>query len=227
MKQKGHIWITKALNERQRAYVQNTGINLKEVPLSKIEFRPFPEDMPQAEAWVFTSQNAVAKLPYTSFPGTVYASGNQTAKTLKEKGFNVKSAANETALSLAETITKDGVKSAVFFCGTIHRKELPEHLTKNNIELTEVVVYQTLLTPHSIPAQKGDALFFMSPSAVDSFAKKNNFSKEFEYYSIGETTAAALRSKGVQKINTAAAASFEAMLENYTSENKRIWSFQN
>jgi len=60
----------------------------------------------------------------------------------------------------------------------------------------------------------------MSPSAVESFAMINEFHSEIDYYSIGETTANALRKKGVQKINIAAEASFEAMLEQYTTENK-------
>jgi uroporphyrinogen-III synthase len=71
-----------------------------------------------------------------------------------------------------------------------------------------------------IPTKKGDVLFFMSPSAVESFAMTNPFSSDVNYYSIGETTAHALRKKGVQKINTAAEASFEAMLKQYTTENK-------
>jgi uroporphyrinogen-III synthase len=46
---------------------------------------------------------------------------------------------------------------------------------------------------------------------------KNKFHSEINYYSIGETTAEALKNKGVKKINTAAEATFEAMLKKYTS----------
>ena len=87
-------------------------------------------------------------------------------------------------------------------------------------QLKEEVVYHTLLEPKIIPTQKGDALFFMSPSAVESFAMMNEFDTELYYYSIGETTASTLRKKGVQKINTATEASFEAMLEQYATQNK-------
>ena len=48
----------------------------------------------------------------------------------------------------------------------------------------------------------------------------NSFNPEFNYYSIGETTAHLLRRKGVQKINTSTDASFEAMIKQYTTENK-------
>ena len=180
----------------------------------------FPKDLPVAEAWIFTSQNAVDKLSQTNFAGKVYASGKQTAKALKEKGFETKSGASETAQNLAELIAEDGVKSALFFCGNIRRNELPNYLAKKGVQLKEVVVYHTLLDPKKIPSQKGDALFFMSPSAVESFAMMNEFDKELDYYSIGETTASTLRKKGVQKINTAKEASFEAMLEQYATQNK-------
>ena len=226
MNQKGRIWITKSLNERQRTYAQNLGLQIKEVALTKIHHIDFPKEIPEAEAWIFTSQNAVknilrqAQYYKGDFPGTVYASGKQTAKALQEKGFATKSAADETALSLAETIVEDGIKSALFFCGNMRRNELPEYLAKKGIQLKEEVVYHTLLEPKMIHAQKGDALFFMSPSAVVAYAMINELNTEIDYYSIGETTSNALRKKGIQKSYIAAEASFEAMLKQYTTENK-------
>ena len=226
MNKKGHIWITKSLNERQRTYAQNLGLQIKEVALTKIHHIDFPKEIPEAEAWIFTSQNAVknilrqAQYDKGDFPGTVYASGKQTAKALQEKGFATKSAADETALSLAETIVEDGIKSALFFCGNMRRNELPEYLAKKGIQLKEEVVYHTLLEPKMIHAQKGDALFFMSPSAVEAYAMINEFNTEIDYYSIGETTSNALRKKGIQKSYIAAEASLEAMLKQYTTENK-------
>jgi uroporphyrinogen-III synthase len=205
MNQEGQIWVTRSLNERQRSYAINLGLRIKEIALTKIQHLKFPKELPDSEAWIFTSQNAVKNLTKMNFTGTIYASGKQTANALKEKGFDSKSGPTETALSLAETIALDGV---------------PNHLAKKNIQLKEEVLYHTLLEPKMIPTKKGDVLFFMSPSAVESFAMTNPFSSDVNYYSIGETTAHALRKKGVQKINTAAEASFEAMLKQYTTENK-------
>ena len=220
MDQKGQIWITKSLSEQQKACAQNSGLDVKEIALTKIQHLDFPKDLPEAEAWIFTSQNAVNNLSQNNFAGKVYASGKQTAKALKEKGVKTKIGDSETAQSLAELIVEDGVKSALFFCGNIRRNELPNYLTKKGVQLKEEVVYHTLLDPKKIPSQKGDALFFMSPSAVESFAMINEFDTELDYYSIGETTANTLRKKGVQKINTATEASFEAMLEQYATQNK-------
>ena len=220
MDQKGQIWITKSLSEQQKTSAQNAVLKIKEIALTKIQHLDFPIELPEAEAWIFTSQNAVNKLSQTNFAGKVYASGKQTAKALKEKGFETKSGDSETAQSLAELIAEDGVQSALFFCGNLRRNELPESLAKKGVQLKEEVVYHTLLDPKKIPSQKGDALFFMSPSAVESFAMMNEFDTELDYYSIGETTASTLRKKGVQKINTATEASFEAMLEQYAKQIK-------
>ena len=220
MNQKGQIWMTKSLNERQRAYAQSLELNIHEVPLTRIKYLEHPKDIPNSEAWVFTSQNAVLHLKQSHFKGNIYVSGKQTADALKEKGFETKCGDSETALSLAETMVKDGVQSALFFCGNIRRNELPQYLAKNGVQLKEEVVYHTLLEPETIPAQEGDALFFMSPSAVESYAMINSFNPEFNYYSIGDTTAHVLRRKGVQKINTSTDASFEAMIKQYTTENK-------
>jgi len=226
MNQKGHIWVCKSLNERQRSFAQNLGLQIKEVALTKIHHIDFPKELPEAQAWIFTSQNAVknilrqAQYDKGNFSGTVYASGKQTAKALQEKGFKTKSGLTETAMSLAERIAEDGIKSALFFCGNIRRNELPEYLAKKGVQLKEEVVYHTLLEPKIIPTQKGDALFFMSPSAVESFAMINDFNTEIDYYSIGETTANALCKKGIQKSYIAAEASLEAMLKQYTTENK-------
>ena len=220
MDQKGQIWITKSLSEQQKACAQNSGLDVKEIALTKIHHLDFPKELPEAEAWIFTSQNAVKNLSQITFNGRVYASGKQTANVLKEKGFETRIGDSETAQSLAELIVEDGVKSALFFCGNIRRNELPNYLAKKGVQLKEEVVYHTLLDPKKIPSQKGDALFFMSPSAVESFAMINEFDTELDYYSIGETTVNTLRKKGVQKINTAKEASFEAMLEQYVTQNK-------
>ena len=84
MDQKGQIWITKSLSEQQKACAQNSGLELKEIALTKIQHLDFPKNLPEAEAWIFTSQNAVNNLSQTNFAGKVYASGKQTAKALKE-----------------------------------------------------------------------------------------------------------------------------------------------
>ena len=92
MNHKGQIWINKSLSEQQKACAQNSGLDIKEIALTKIQHLDFPKDLTEAEAWIFTSQNAVKNLSQTNFAGKVYASGKQTAKHLKKKGLKPKSA---------------------------------------------------------------------------------------------------------------------------------------
>lgn len=215
----GQIWITKSLSQRQINYAQKLDLKLTEVPQIEIQYLDFPTQLPQAEAWIFTSQNAVMTLPKLNYTGKIYASGKRTAIALKKKGFQVISSNKETALSLAEKIISDQVQSAIFFCGDKRRDELPQFLKKNNIVLSERIVYKTILTPTHINAKPSDAIFFLSPSAIESFEMTNSFNEKCSYYCIGQTTADVLKLKNIQNIHIAKEASLEAMLEQYTTEN--------
>jgi uroporphyrinogen-III synthase len=72
------------------------------------------------------------------------------------------------------------------------RKEiLPEALFLANIVLKEVVVYETILTPHKLDFSPDGVLFF-SPSGVESYRKENQIEQEL-CFCIGNTTAEALK----------------------------------
>ena len=62
MDQKRQIWITKSLSEQQKICAQNSGLDVKEIALTKIQHLDFPKDLTEAEAWIFTSQNALKNL---------------------------------------------------------------------------------------------------------------------------------------------------------------------
>lgn len=80
----------------------------------------------------------------------------------------------------------------VFFCGDLRREELPDLLKKAGIELTEVVVYQTLETPIKINKDY-DGILFFSPSAVKSFFSINQVNSNALFFAIGNTTANAIK----------------------------------
>lgn len=218
MKQKKQIWITRTMSEEQMELVTHLNLSVQIVPLTKIKYLLFSDDIPAAQAWVFTSQNALFNIKKNNFNGIVYASGKKTAQKLKTLGFYPKSGENENALSLAKKIVDDGVKDALFFCGNQRRNDLPDYLRKKNIILKEKVVYETHMTPKKIKDKVGDALFFMSPSAVTSFAMMNQFKSDRNYYSIGSTTSTALKRYGV-KVVESTKASLESMLKVYSKEN--------
>ncbi len=93
---------------------------------------------------------------------------------------------------LAEKIIASGVKKVVFCCGNIRRDELPSMLKSNDVEIEELVVYETIETPKLIN-QHFDAVLFFSPSAVNSFFTSNQLKSDVVCFSIGTTTEAAIR----------------------------------
>src|SRR5450432_2382176 len=68
---------------------------------------------------------------------------------------------------------------------------LPDILKKNGVRLTELIVYDTRLTPVQIK-ESPDAILFFSPTAVQSFFSINTLAPDTRVFAMGKTTAAAL-----------------------------------
>lgn len=83
-------------------------------------------------------------------------------------------------------------ESFTFFCGDKRLDTIPHTLNKNNIQLNEVVVYQTVLTPKKIEKDYAGILFF-SPSAVESFFNINQPPQAFAAFSFAGSTFQSLR----------------------------------
>ena len=128
---------------------------------------------------VFTSNNAVKSVAsHMQEPPrhwTIYCIGN-TTYALAKKYFgeeNIKQTA-PTASKLAEKILPViDAKEVTFFCGNLRRNDLPDALREKSILVNEITVYHTSLTPVSIEKEY-DAILFFSPSAADSFFRKNS-----------------------------------------------------
>jgi uroporphyrinogen-III synthase len=102
----------------------------------------------------------------------------------------VKFASN--ALFLSQLIIADGIKEAVFFCGDQRMDILPDNLEKHGVNLSELIVYDTRLTPKQLEDQP-DVILFFSPTAVRSFFSMNALSSETIVFAMGTTTAKALK----------------------------------
>ncbi len=145
---------------------------------------------------VFTSMNA-AEAIIESLGGTkpswdIYCMGGTTKTIIKDYfGADSIKGTGKDALSLAEGMINNGTQEAVFFCGNIRRDELPQLLKEHQIGLEEVVVYETIVTPHEITIAY-DAILFFSPSAVDSFFSVNKVVEHTILFAIGNTTAKAI-----------------------------------
>lgn len=96
------------------------------------------------------------------------------------------------ATELAKRITADKIEKVVFFCGNKRREELPVLLQQQNIQVEELVVYETIETPVSVK-ELYDAILFFSPSAVHSFFAQNQPAKDTVFFAIGNTTAHAIK----------------------------------
>jgi uroporphyrinogen-III synthase len=95
----------------------------------------------------------------------------------------------DNAANLARRIIEDGIDEEVFFfCGDQRREELPQLLSKAGIDVQEIVVYETIATPHKLNTVYAGVLFY-SPSAVDSFFVHNQLGHHALAFAIGTTTA--------------------------------------
>jgi uroporphyrinogen-III synthase len=154
---------------------------------------------------VFTSMNAVDAvsvfLDGHQPDWSIYSIGTATARLVKAYFGEERIAGSASdAASLAELIAEDGLTGEViFFCGDQRRDELPDILRQNNIEVNEIVVYQTIATPHKIDKDYFGILFF-SPSAVQSFFSKNKVASKTILFAIGNTTANEIKKHSNNKI---------------------------
>lgn len=201
MQNRIQILCTRPLNEALVKEAGEAGIDIDE--LSFIETEPIQSIAVQQEieqaflqtaTVVFTSMNAVEAVAFyleDSQPDwKLYCIGTTTYQLVRKYfgGEKIAGTAYDAA-SLAESIVKDHLSAEVtFFCGDLRRDELPGILINNDINVNEIVVYQTIAVPHKINKTYHGILFF-SPSAVTSFFKKNKLTDTTILFAIGNTTA--------------------------------------
>lgn len=148
----------------------------------------------QSATVVFTSMNAVtAVLAWQDDQQpdwVIYCMGNTTKKLLQESfGMHSVAGTANNAAELAERIAEESdTDEVIFFCGEQRRDELPAILRKRGIDVQEIMVYETIHTPHKVDKQYQGILFY-SPSAVASFFSKNKVAEQTILFAIGNTTA--------------------------------------
>ncbi len=154
---------------------------------------------------VFTSMNAVDAV--TIFldghqpEWMIYSIGTATGRLVKEYfgEERIAGTAND-ASALAELIAEDRfTDEVVFFCGDQRRDELPDILKQHDIDVNEIVVYQTIEVPRKIDKFYHGILFF-SPSAVRSFFRLNKLQDKTIAFAIGNTTAIEIKKFSNNKI---------------------------
>jgi uroporphyrinogen-III synthase len=185
---------TKILSDAQIQELENAGLEVYEANFIKTESINF--DLKTIyNNLIFTSQNAAQSIllhpkQKELKSKNVFCVGIKTKALLEENGFNV-IVYVDYASDLAEIITLIYSKeSYTFFSGNLRKETLPKALKEANIQLNEIQVYETTLTPHKLEVPVEGLLFF-SPSGVESYLSENKIKKE-TCFCIGETTAEAL-----------------------------------
>jgi uroporphyrinogen-III synthase len=181
---------------------------IETVPIRSIEVQQEIENaLLKSSAVVFTSMNAVEavanELDGHQPDWRIYSIGNTTRQLVK-KYFGEEAIAGtaESAAELAELIVEeDNSDDIFFFCGEQRRDELPDILRSNDIDVNEIVVYQTIQVKHKIEKTYHGILFF-SPSAVQSFFSNNKISDKTILFAIGNTTATEIKRYTNNKIIT-------------------------
>ncbi|HET8573898.1 MAG TPA: uroporphyrinogen-III synthase [Edaphocola sp.] len=167
---------------------------------------------------LFTSPNAVeaACAHIDRQPQwTIFCLSGST-KTALLKHFSEESiiAAAPNAAELIPRIMADKpLNTCVFFCGNKHLNTIPKAFLKNNMDLKEVVVYETIFSPKKIN-QSYDGILFFSPSAAESFFSVNKTDTKTILFSVGKTTEKAIREFTDNPVITAGFPAAENIIED-------------
>jgi uroporphyrinogen-III synthase len=197
------------------------GVVIDSLPFIAIEPLPSFQVPGPSSVAVFTSVNAVEAVEGGSWK-IFCIEGNTRRKAAERFGEAAIVATAGSAAELAETIIREGwVKTVSFFCGDLRREELPAKLKEAGLEVHEVMVYRTTLTPRKIGREYNGIAFF-SPSAVESFFSVNKIPAHTALFAIGGTTAAAIRLYSDNPVTTSERPDAELLINqiihDYTEE---------
>jgi uroporphyrinogen-III synthase len=207
-----HILSTRPVSEelREKAAAANIMLDI----ISFIETTPIADFAVQQEielaselqtTVVFTSMNAVEAvagiLDGFQPDWQIFCMGYKTRELVKNyfgEASIAETASN--ASELADQIIDNGlIEEVVFFCGNKRRDELPAKLREQEIEVTEIVVYETIENSAVVDKPYQGILFF-SPSAVESFFSANQLASETIVFAIGQTTEKTVHSFCTNKV---------------------------
>lgn len=201
---------TKKLSPTQKNLLLNTGLSLVEYDAINIDFLDFHFESETIKNAVITSKNAAKAVVKKGIKlQNCFCVGEKTAIFLKENNFNIAAQENYGKDLAKKIISEYAEEYFTFFCGNLRRDEIPSTLTKHGVKFKEVEVYKTLLNLQKFQQEFNGILFF-SPSAVESFAIKNNF-RNSTSFCIGTTTAKEAK-KYTNNIKTATKPSIENVI---------------
>ncbi len=219
-----NILSTRSLEQKliDKAAAKNISIHaISFIETSTIDDTDLKEDiinlLHQRLTVVFTSINAVQNVgkyvDRVEPDWKIFCIGSATREQATEIFGETKIAGTaDSAGALADAIiAKQNISSVVFFCGKQRREELPEKLSRHGIAVKEMVIYETMQSPHHI-TNDYDAILFYSPSAVNSFFSINKINHQTILFAIGGTTENEIKKYSVNKIIVAKETSKELLV---------------
>lgn len=222
MSEKPRILFTTQLSEEKRTRLEGGKLLIESEPFITFEYLmpalwmdKVPEEV---DAWIFTSKKAVRavspKIADLKVPEHIFAVGSKTAEKLEALGLDVSYPENFSAIALASMIQDLELKKIVHFCGNLKAADLGK-LLGEQVELTSVEVYQTILTHHKMnDLDDFDAVVFMSPSAVESFTERNSVSDDQKVFCIGPTTEQEAQEAGMQHCITPEYSTLDSLMDS-------------
>jgi uroporphyrinogen-III synthase len=173
-----------------------------------------PDDM---DAWIFTSKKAVKAIKPAikdlEIPDHIFAVGSKTAEMLEELNLKVTTPDEYNVVSLAKKMQDLELKHVAHFCGNLKAGNLNKLLGKET-KLTSVEVYRTKLATHSVNVEDYAGIVFMSPSAVESFSKRNEVNGSTQIFCIGPTTEEAAQEAGLSNCITPEYSTLDSLMES-------------
>ena len=137
----------------------------------------------------------------------------------EERIISTAAKAAELAGSLLDLLREDPDRELIFFCGNRRLDELPVILQREGRSVTDLVVYDTSNTPVRVN-EEYRAIVFFSPSAAESFYSANSTGPGTLVFTIGETTAKAVRKLTRSPVRVSREHSVQAMLQLVMQELK-------
>jgi len=189
------IMSTKKLLEKKKQQLLSANFSVEEEDFITVKTIDFEIEILN-DYLIFTSQNAVESVLRNKKSAEIknkkcFCVGTKTKFFLEQNGFEVVQH-SDYAAELASAICNQYAKNSfTFFCGNLRRDILPEALRLAEIQLDEVMVYETLLTTHKINFTP-DGILFFSPLGAESYMQENRIEDEI-CFCIGNTTAEALK----------------------------------
>lgn len=217
------ILSTKLLDNSQKAQFESFGVfcildMAAFIDTELISYQQFirshPEGVNKSLPLVVTSVKASEWLAANSIDCVeeVWAISEKTAEPLQNCAKQIRISKEASSEALAQEILLQNYEEINFFCGNLHRPELPQLMARQAVKLNIFEVYKTHLKPSAID-EVYDVVCFFSPSAVESFFQLNDWDENCLALAIGKTTAEALEKQKIKKILYPERAGFENMLD--------------